>query len=1276
MGKSASRLAANRSPSLPVNVVSDTGESHFYIPIQLKGQDQVANYESMVDCGASTVFISERAVRDLNLQTEKFFRPIPLSNIDGTLNKAGELTDFVELELRIGDHAHPQIFAVTDIGDDDVIIGIDWLREHNPDIDWAKGSLCLTRCPARCHRHVPVVHTVAHPITRKTQIKAQRLTEADEPEETTAWFEQFILHESERHHGIRLASTKSTISQRLAEQASDNQERSLEDMIPDQYREFLPVFSKEASERLPERKPWDHAIDLIPDAPLPKPAKVYPMTTPELKELDEFIDENLRKGYIRQSKSPMAAPVFFVKKKDGKLRLVQDYRALNAITVKNRYPIPLISEVIDSMKGAKHFTELDLRWGFNNVRIKEGDEWKAAFRTNRGLFEPTVMFFGQTNAPGTFQTMVNEILSDLIASRVVIVYLDNIWIFTKDMTEHRQVVSEVLHRLQVNDLFCKPEKCRFEVDKVEVLGTIVSENKVEMDTVKLAGVMDWPVPRNVTEVQSFTGFANFYRRFIRDFSEIARPLNDLTKKGIVWRWSDRQQEAFDTLKKKFCEQPVLQMADPEKPFRLETDASNFAVGAVLSQQDDEGSWKPVAFYSKSFSEAERNYEIHDKELAAIVKSLDEYRHYLEGGPHPIQIITDHKNLEYFATARDLTRRQARWALFLSRFHYTLEHRPGKLSGKPDALSRRADHNKGKDDNKGRVLLKPEHFCAKAAKRGHTRIAADRPLLARMRTCKDHDSVVVEALQTLLDKAPIQLKRGLEDWNTEDGLILHRGKVYVPKDDDLRRDLLHAHHDAPTVGHPGRWKTYELLSRNYWWPGMSTYVDKYVEGCETCTRNKNLPQKPLGLLQPNEVPQRPWGITTVDFITKLPESTSQKFTALMVVVDRLTKRAHFIPTWNECNAEDCARLYMQRVWRHHGAPDQVISDRGSQFDSDFMKEFLRSIGSKTTMSTAYHPQTDGQTERVNQEVETYVRIFCDYNQTDWADHIALAEFTYNNRAHASTKQSPFYLNYGLHPSFDVTVLPSYKSASCEERIHEIKRVQGEAKAALEIAAERMKRYYDAKRQEAPELQIGDRVYLDAKNLPTTQPARKFAAKRHGPFEVAEKISPLNYRVRLPEHWKKVHDVFHVTVLRKAVEDPIPGRIQPPVPAPPVAQPQFHEELYAIEEILDSRFKRGKLEYLIHWKGYNAQKDHTWQTADTLDATDPVIDDFHRKNPNAPRRLASAIFSRLKFQPLDNITELDPHTKYKLLKQRKLFDWTNGRYFTVNTTSGERSPLTGG
>jgi hypothetical protein len=412
---------------------------------------------------------------------------------------------------------------------------------------------------------------------------------------------------------------------------------------------------------------------------------------------------------------------------------------------------------------------------------------------------------------------------------------------------------------------------------------IISNGTVTMDKGKVDGVLSWPTPSKVKDVQSFLGFANFYHRFIEGFGQLARPLHELTKKDTPWNWGPAQQQAFDALKDKFCKAPVLIRPDTAKPFLLETDASDYAVGAILSQKGDDDKWHPTSFFSKSFTEAERNYEIYDKELGAIIKALNEYQHYLEGAKEPIEILTDHKNLEYFMTTQSLTRRQARWALFLSRFNFTLRHRPGKLSAKPDALSRRPDHQiDEKNDNQNQVLLKPAYFSAKATQRGHLRIAADKTLLQRIRESSAKDQQVTDALHTLQTAGPRQLRKGLEEWNVEDRLILFRGKVYVPKDEDIRRDLVQLHHDTLQAGHPGRWKTYELLSRNYWWPGMSTYVDKYVDGCESCARNKNFPHKRMGLLQPNEVPNRPWGIVTCDFITKLPDSRG--FSAIMVVVD--------------------------------------------------------------------------------------------------------------------------------------------------------------------------------------------------------------------------------------------------------------------------------------------------------------------------------------------------------------------------------------------------------
>ncbi|PIL36423.1 hypothetical protein GSI_00111 [Ganoderma sinense ZZ0214-1] len=459
-----------------------------------------------------------------------------------------------------------------------------------------------------------------------------------------------------------------TYSQQLAEQEYQKKEiRPVEEIVPKQYHEYLRVFSKEASERLPDHGPYDHAIELVPDARMFH-SKVYPLSPSEQVELDKFINENLAKGYIQESKSPMSSPFFFVKKKDGSLRPVQDYQQLNDITIKNRYPLLLVSDLMDRLKKAKYFTKLDICWGYNNVQIKTGDEWKAAFVTNQGLFELNVMFFGLANSPSTFSALMNDIFKDLIILGKVTIYLDDILIFTNDIEEHRTLVREVLKRLAERDLFCKPEKCKFEQPKVEYLGVLVSENRVEMDPVKVKGIAAWPVPQNASDVRKFRGFANFYRRFIKDFSAVCKPLDRLTG-NAPWKWETEEQEAFDELKRRFTESPVLSMYDPDCKTRIEVDASGYATGAVLSQEGEDGKWHPVAFHSESMSDAERNYEIYDKEMLAIIRALQAWRHYLEGLPSVFEIQSDHKNLEYWKTAQNLTRRQARWALYLSRFEH-------------------------------------------------------------------------------------------------------------------------------------------------------------------------------------------------------------------------------------------------------------------------------------------------------------------------------------------------------------------------------------------------------------------------------------------------------------------------------------------------------------------------------------------------------------------------------------------------------------------------------
>ncbi len=346
---------------------------------------------------------------------------------------------------------------------------------------------------------------------------------------------------------------------------AEKKTKMFEEMVPEWCRDFKDLFDKENFDKLPEPKPWDHAIELIPNANANLDCKVYPLNRMEQEELDKFLDENLSTGRICPSKSPMASPFFFVRKKDGKLRPVQDYWKLNDMMIKNRYLLPLISELMDKLRGTKYFSKLDVHWGYNNVRIKMGDEWKAAFRTNRGLYELMVMFFGLTNSPATFQWMMNDIFKDLITSGKMTIYLDNILIMSKTKEEHRQITWEVLKTLRKHKLFLKAEKCEFEVLEMEYLGVVISEGSICMDPVKTKGILDWPVPTKKKELQSFLGFTNFYRHFIKDYSKIVKPMTQLTGND-TWKWGKAQQEAFEQLKRQLAEDVVLAIPTNEGKF--------------------------------------------------------------------------------------------------------------------------------------------------------------------------------------------------------------------------------------------------------------------------------------------------------------------------------------------------------------------------------------------------------------------------------------------------------------------------------------------------------------------------------------------------------------------------------------------------------------------------------------------------------------------------------------------------------------------------------------
>jgi hypothetical protein len=540
-----------------------------------KEKEETVETLALIDSGAGGMFIDQNYAKNSGFEIRKLDQPLLARNVDGTENKRGRITSFVDLKVEINDRKMDVRLLVTGLGSQRIILGFPWLNEHNPIIDWKTGKFTWRtanfgqRRPLKIKRRYPyhpcqplmlakrlARQAINQQIEQQTFPKPTVVDEEDEEEDLNRTQNPApdnnillaIVEELEEEMDEVWIRTKTSSSIEFHLRHDEKKEDiPLTEQIPEEYHEYLDVFDEDKADRFPGPRPWDHKIELK-EGFQPKSFKSYNLTPEEQSELDKFLKDNLDKGYIRPSQSPMATPFFFVKKKDGKLRPCQDYRYLNDWTIKNAYPLPLISELTDKIKDAKYFTKLDVRWGYNNIRIRDGDQWKAAFKTNKGLFEPTVMFFGMCNSPATFQSMMDSMFEDLIDGCIVIIYMDDIFLFAKDRKTLEQNTKKVLQRLKENDLYLKPKKCEFGKTKIEWLGMVIEEGRISMDLGKLKGIQEWPVPTTVKQVRGFLGFGNFYRRFIKHFSEIAKPLNDLLKKDKKFEWTDECQNSFDGLK--------------------------------------------------------------------------------------------------------------------------------------------------------------------------------------------------------------------------------------------------------------------------------------------------------------------------------------------------------------------------------------------------------------------------------------------------------------------------------------------------------------------------------------------------------------------------------------------------------------------------------------------------------------------------------------------------------------------------------------------------------
>ncbi|KAJ9531760.1 hypothetical protein QJQ45_021907 [Haematococcus lacustris] len=1085
-------------------------------------------------------------------------------------------------------------------------------------------------------------------------------------------------------------------------------------IIDSMVHEEFPTVFQDMPAGLPPDRGVGHTIRLEPGhAPPYQRARRY-----SLKEMDEMrkqVAELLAKKLIEPSSSPYGAPVLFVQKRDGTLRMCIDFRALNKLTVRDRYPLPRIDDLFDRVQGKTVFSSLDLQSGYHQIRITPEDVPKTAFVTPGGQFQYKVLCFGLTNAPATFQRVMNRIFEKQLLAGTVLEYLDDILVMSRSPAEHVQHLREVLQVMKDNNLYAKLSKCEFNKPELKFLGHIVGRHGIAVDPAKVQVIQDWAMPTCLKELQAFLGLANFFRRFIAGYSTIAAPLTHLTGEAVAagtnWKQlSEPAVNAFNALKEALCSAPVLALPDPIQPFEVWSDASLAGTGGVLMQNG-----RVVAYTSHKFTPAQVKYTTGEQELLGIIRAMQEWRCYLDGAVH-VTIVTDHNPLIYPKTQTNLSRRQARWMEFLARFDHHIEYKPGK-GNVADPLSRNPGltHHDDDDDGQPILLTMGAQLCvsgvyAMVMTRRQAGLQVQPPFQpppvppsqpaaprkqkrqqkrARCASGGQPPPSVVpcdkwpDGGEKQLDSATHTpagkthsttqgsslVKAIINGYSTDDrfadraytqayelsetGLWMSGGKVVVPKSPLVKREVLEACHDAKYAGHMGMSKTWHTVDLSFTWPGMRKDVEDYVRQCDACQRNKPSTRLKAGKLQPLSIPGRRWESVSMDFIVKLPKSGERGFDSILVFVDRLSKMVHLVPTKESISAFDMATHFFHEVVRLHGMPASVITDRGPHFNNHFWEHVCALCKVAHYMSSAYHPESDGQTERVNRVIEEMLRHYVNDAHTDWAEHLPWVEFAINNSWHESIRQTPFFLNYGQHPLTPATLDLPRKVPKASAFAENVEKEVHKARQCWREAQQRMKALVDGKRREVtykPE----QLVMLSTVNMRKRKDevgVRKLKPRYVGPFVVLRMIGLVAVQIQLPHRWTRMHNVFHVSLVK-----PYLGTQAPNMAAPPPVQWLDGEPVYEVEKLLQHKLVKvrgrgnGKgrkpsknvkqaLEFLVRWVGYSEEHD-TWEPQKNLVNCDEALQQYideHGPLPRGPGTLHFTLQSPTELPALETALE---------------------------------------